>query len=189
MCELDIHHTPNPGTTNRTEGAHTANRRFVPEPTARYKAGIQYSRLIHRCCASLDLDTAFKEIKISQNIEKEVCNQCQAEICRCPAYTPGTPCSSASSTPTNISNEQIPNLVATKLLQELHPLMHSPSDEEADREVAAICRAPEYYRVRSHVHRRHHYFMYNALDDIEEITQQKRPRNISPIVQGPPVEH
>ena len=75
--------------------------------------------------------------------------------------------------PTNISDEQIPNLVATKPLQELHPLMHSPSDEEADRESAAICRAPEYYRVRSHVHCRRHYFMYNALDDIGETTHQK----------------
>ena len=182
-------HTHNPGTINRTEGAHTANRCFVPEPTARYNAGIQYSRLIHRHCASLDLETAFKEIKISQNIEKEVCNQCQAEICRCPAFTPGTPCSSASSTPTNISDEQIPDLVANKPLQELHPLIHSPSDKEADQEVAVICRAPEYYRVRSHVRRRHHYFMYNALDDIRETTHQKRHRNNSPCVQGPPVEH
>ena len=33
------------------------------------------------------------------------------------------------------------------------------------------------------------YFMYNALDDIGEIIQQKRPRKKSPSVQGPPVEH
>ena len=65
-----MHRTHNPGTTNHMEGAHAANKLFVPEPTARYNAGIQYSRLIHRCCASLDLETAFKEIKISQNIEK-----------------------------------------------------------------------------------------------------------------------
>ena len=74
-----MHHTHDPGTTNHMEGAHAVNRRFVPEPTARYNAGIQYSRLIHRHCASLDLETTFKEIKISQNIEKEVCNQCQAD--------------------------------------------------------------------------------------------------------------
>ena len=184
-----MHHTHNPGTTNRTEGTHAANRRFVPEPTTRYNAGIQYNRLIHRRCTSLDLESAFKEIKISQNIEKEVCNQCQAEICRCPAFTPGTPCSSASSMPTNISDQQVPDLVATKPLQELHPPIHSPSDKEADQEVAAICRAPEYYWVRSHIRCRHHYFMYNALDDIGEITQQKRPHNNSPSVQGPPVEH
>ena len=102
---------------------------------------------------------------------------------------PGMPCSSASSTPTNISDQQVPDLVAAKPLQELHPPIHSPSDEEADQEVAAICRAPEYYWVRSHICRRCHYFMYHTLDDIGEITQQKRPCNNSPSVQGPPVEH
>ena len=65
-----MHCTHNPETTNRTEGAHAANKLSVPEPTARYNAGIQYSRLIHRRCASLDLEATFKEIKISQNIEK-----------------------------------------------------------------------------------------------------------------------
>ena len=168
-----MHRTHDPGTTNPTEGTHAANKLFVPEPTTRYNAGIQYSRLIHRHCASLDLETAFKEIKISQNIEKEVCAQCQAEICRCPAFTPGTPCSSVSSMPTNISDEQIPNLVPDKMLQALPSPVQSPSNEEADQEVAAICRTPEYYRVRSHVPHRHHYFMYSALDDIGETTQQK----------------
>ena len=161
----------------------------MPEPTVRYNAGIQYSRLIHRCCTSLDLEATFKEIKISQNIEKEVCTQCQAEFCRCPAFTPRTPCSSVSSTPTNISDKQIPELVPNKPLQELHIPVQSPSDEEADREVAAICRAPEYYWVRSHVCRRRQYFMYNTLDDIGEIIQHKRPRKQSPSVQGSPVEH
>ena len=134
-----MYRTNDPGTTNHTEGKHAANKLFVPEPTTRYNAGIQYNRLIHRCCASLDLETAFKEIKISQNIEKEVCKQCQAEFCRCPAFMPGMPCSSVSSTPTNISDEQIPELVANKPLQQLHFPVQSPSDEEADREVAAIC--------------------------------------------------
>ena len=31
--------------------------------------------------------------------------------------------------------------------------------------------------------------MYNALDDIGEITQYKRQKKYSPSVQGPPVEH
>ena len=75
--------------------------------------------------------------------------------------------------PTNISDEQIPDLVEDKPLQVLHPPVQSPSDEEADQEVAAICRAPEYYRVRSHVHRRHCYYMYNALVSIGETTKQK----------------
>ena len=91
-----MHHTHDPGTTNHMEGAHAANKPFMPEPTTRYNAGIQYSRLIHRRCASLDLETAFIEIKISQNIEKEVCAQCQAQISRCPAFMPGMPCSSVS---------------------------------------------------------------------------------------------
>ena len=169
-----MHHTHDPGTTNRTGGALAANKLFVPEPTAKFNAGIQYNRLIHRRCASLDLETAFKQIKIPQNIEKEVCKQCQAKFCRCPAFTPRTPCSSVSSTPTNISDEQILELVASKPVQQLHLPVHSPSDEEADREVAAICKAPEYYQVRSHLRRRRHYFIYNSLDDIGEVTQYKR---------------
>ena len=189
MCELEMHRTHDPGTINLMEGAPVANKLFLPEPTIKYNAGIHYSRLIHRRCASLDLETAFKEIKISQNIENEVCTECQAEFCRCPAFMPGTPCSSVSSTPTNTSDEQITELVPSKPVQQLQLPMQSPSDEEADREVAAICRAPEYYRVRSHLHRRHHYYMYNTLDDIGEITHYKRRRNNSPSVQGPPVEH
>ena len=145
----------------------------MPEPTVKYNAGIQYNRLLHRRCASLDLEIAFKEIRISQTIEKEVCGQCKAETCRCPAFTPGMPCTSASSTPTSISDEQIPELVMNNTMQLSHPPVHSPSDEEANREVAVICRAPEYYRVRSHIRRRRHYFVNNALDNIGEITQHK----------------
>ena len=169
-----MHRTHDPGTASHTEGAPAANRLFVPEPTARYNAGIQYSRLIHRRCASLDLETAFEEIRISQNIEKEVCAQCQAETCRCPAFTPGMPFTSASSMPTSISDEQILDLVANKPLQVLHPPVQSPSNEEADREVAVICRVPEYYRVRSHILCRRHYFMYNVFDNIGETRQPKR---------------
>ena len=56
---------------------------------------------------------------------------------------PGTPCSSVSSTPTSISDEQIPELVADKSLQHLHLPLQTPSDEEnkeGDQEVEAICR-------------------------------------------------
>ena len=91
--------------------------------------------------------------------------------------------------PTNISDEPIPDLVPDKPLQELHPSPQSPSDKEADREVAVICRVPEYYRVRSHIRCRHCYFMYNALDAFGEATQQKQSRANSPSVQEPPVEH
>ena len=77
-----------------------------------------------------------------------------------------------------------------KPVQQLHLPVQLPSDdEEADREVAAICKAPEHYRVRSHLRRRRYYFMYNALDDIGEETHYKRRRNNSPRVQEPPVEH
>ena len=63
---------------------------------------------------------------------------------------PETPCSSVSSTPTNIDidEEEIPKLVPNTPLQVLHPLVQSLSDEEADREVAVICSAAVYYRVR-----------------------------------------
>ena len=104
----------------------------MPEPTVKYNADIQYNRLIHRRCASLNLEIAFKQINISQNIEKQLCKQCKAEFCRCPAFMPGTPCSSVSSTPTSTSDEQIPELVTDKPVQKLHIPVQTPSDEEAD---------------------------------------------------------
>ena len=79
--------------------------------------------------------------------------------------------------------------MTNKPLQALHPPVQSISDEEADREVAAICQAPEYYRVRSHVHNRCQYFMYNALDAFEETVQHKRRRYKHFEAQVPPVEH
>ena len=184
-----MHRIPDPGTVSHMEGTPAANKRFVPEPTAKYNAGIHYNRLIERRCASLDLEATFKQIKISQDIVKQVCKDCNAEFCRCPAFTPGTPCTSLSSMPTSISDEQIPELVADKSLQRLQLPLQSSSDEEADREVEAICAPSEYYRVRSHLRLRCRYFMYNALDDIGEITQYKRPGNNSPSVQGFPDEH
>ena len=184
-----MHHSPNPGIISHTEGTPAANKHFVPEPTVKYSAGTHYNRLIERRCASLDLEAAFKEIKISQDIVKQVCKECKENFCRCPAFTPGTPFSSVSSTPTSISDKQIPELVADKSLQQLQLPLQTPSDEEADHEVEAICAPSEYYRVRSHLRHRHRYFMYNALDDIGETTQYKRPRNNSPSVQGPPVEN
>ena len=166
-----MHRTPDPGTINHTEGAPAVNKRFVPEPTVKYNTGICYNRLIERRCASLDLEATFKEIQITRDIEKQVCKECKAEFCRCPAFTPGTPCSSALSTPISTSDEQIPKLLANKPVQQLHLHVQTPSHEEADREVAVICRPSEQYRVRSHLRRRRHYFMYNQLDDIGEITQ------------------
>ena len=76
-----MHRTPDPGTINHMEGAPAANKRFVPEPTVKYNAGINCNRLIERHCASLDLEAAFKEIQISRDIEKQVCKECKAEFC------------------------------------------------------------------------------------------------------------
>ena len=60
-----MHRTPDPGKINHMEGAPAVNKRFVPETTVKYNAGIRYNRLIERRCASLDLEAAFKEIQIS----------------------------------------------------------------------------------------------------------------------------
>ena len=156
----------------------------MPEHTASGNTGTRYHRLLHRHCASLDLETAFKQIKISQNIQPELCTECRTEKCKCVAFTPGMPCSFASSTPTNTSDhEDIPNLVENQPLHVLCPPVQSPSDEEADREVAAICRTPVYYWVRSQLTRRRRYYMYNALDSIEETSREKRQRENSPRVQ------
>ena len=151
-----MHHTQDPGKVSLTDGTQGANRLSVPEHIASGNAGTQYCRLLHRHCASLDLETAFKQIKISQNIQLELCTECQTDKCRCPAFTPGIQCSSASSTPTNTSSDHkdIPDLVENKPLHVLYPPVQSLSDEEADREVAAICRAPVYYWVRSQLTRR-----------------------------------
>ena len=93
--------------------------------------------------------------------------------------------------PTNTSSDHkdIPDLVENKPLHVLYPPVQSPSDKEADREVAAICRAPVYYWVRSQLTRRRRYYMYNALDSIEETSREKWQRETSPRVQGPPVKH
>ena len=106
-----MHHTQDPGKISLTDGAQGANRLSVPEHTVSGNTGTRYRRLLHRHCASLDLETAFKQIKISQNIQPELCTECRTEKCRCPAFTPGTLCSSASSMPTNTSSdhEDIPD--------------------------------------------------------------------------------
>ena len=92
-------------------------------------------------------------------------------------------------TNTRSDHKDIPNLVENKPLHVLYPPVQSPSDEEADREVAAICRAPVYYRVRSQLMHRHQYYMYHALNSIGETSREKWRRVNSPHVQGPPVEY
>ena len=47
-------------------------------------------------------------------------------------------------------DDDIPELIDNNTtLHVLYPPAQTPSDEEADREVAAICSAPVYYWVRS----------------------------------------
>ena len=80
-----------------------------------------------------------------------MCQECKNNKCQCPAFMPETPCSSVSSTPTKHSTdkEDVPELVDNIPLQVLYPPIQSPSDKEADWEVAAICSAPVYYQVKS----------------------------------------
>ena len=141
-----MHRIADPRTISHTEGAPAANKRCTPERTVKYNAGTHCNRLIDRRGTSLDLEAAFKQIKISRDIVKQVCKECNAEFCRCPAFAPGTLCTSASSTPTSTSDEQIPELVADKSLQQLQLPLKTSLDEEADREVEAICAPSEFYR-------------------------------------------
>ena len=145
------------GKVSLTDGEQGVNKLSVQEHIASGNAGTRYCRLLHRHCASLDLEIAFKQIKISQDIQPDLCKECRTDKCKCPAFMPGMPCSSTSSMPTNTNSEHkdIPELVENKLLHVLYPPVQSPSDEEADRKVAAICSAPVYYWVRSQLtHRR-----------------------------------
>ena len=168
-----------------------ANKHSGCEPTESGNIVTRYRRLLHRRCASLDLESAFKRINISQEIKPELCQNCKTEKCICPAFMPEMPCSSVSSMPTNnnTDDEEIPDLVENIPLLVLHPPAITPSDEEADWEVAAICSAPIYYWVKSRNTRRHRYYTYNSLDFIEENNRGKRRRHKSPHVQGHSVEH
>ena len=84
----------------------------------------------------MDLEAAFKQIQISRNIETQVCKECKSDFCRCPAFTPGTPCSSASSTPISTSDEQIPELVKNRPVQQFNLQVQTPSEEHMMRRAA-----------------------------------------------------
>ena len=160
-------------------------------PTKSGSAIMRYRRLLHKRSASLDLETAFKCINISHEIKPNMCQTCNNDKCQCPAFTPEMPCSYASSMPTKHStdDEDIPELVDNRPLQVLYPPVQSPSDEEANWEVAAICSAPVYHWVKSWHTRRHQYYTYDSLDFIEEDIRGKRRHYTSSHVQGHPVEH
>ena len=146
------------------------------------RGAIRYRRLLHRRSASLDLEAAFKQIRISNEIKPETCENCKKEKCECPAFEHETPCPSPLSTPTQSStdSEEVPELVPNVQTGVLYPPTLSPSDEEADAEVAAICGRPLRYRMIQSRSRRRRYYMYNSLDAVDENTGQKRRRNYSP---------
>ena len=149
-----------------------------------------YRNLLRRS-ASLDLETAFKRIKISPTVKPELCTDCYKQKCQCPAFTPETLCSSASSTPIKVDSDQedVPELVPETTLHKLFPPVLSPSNEEADREVAEICKAPIFYRVRSRITKRRRYYTYDALDYIAEQHITKRQRYSPSQLQGQDMEH
>ena len=134
------------GKHNPMDDRQEANKPLGQEHTVSGSIVTRYRRLLYRHCASLDLEAAFKSLNISSNIKPDLCQDFKAQKCICPAFMPGTLCSSASSMPTNIDidEEEIPKLVENTPLQVLHPPVQSPSDEEADQEVAVICSASVY---------------------------------------------
>ena len=71
-----MHRTQDPGKVSLMDGAHRVNRLSMPGHIASDNAGTRYHRLLHRRCASLNLETAFKQIKISQDIQRELCTEC-----------------------------------------------------------------------------------------------------------------
>ena len=162
----------------------------MPEHIVNGNAETTYRNLL-RQSHSLDLETAFKRIKISQTVKPELCSDCQKQNCQCPAFTPETPCSSASSTPIEVDSDQedIPELIPETKVQRLYSPALSPSDEEADREVAEICKAPTYYRLRSGHTKRHRYYTYDALDYITEQRITKKQRCNPSQLQGHYTEH
>ena len=175
------------GTTNHMAGKSEAKKCSVQEPTI---SGTTYRKLLHRS-ASLDLEIASKRIKLSQNLKPVLCQDCQKEKCQCPAFMPETLCSSASSMPTKPDSDQedIPKLVPEVPLETLYPPVLSPSDKEADWEVAAICSAPIYYQVRSRHTKRHRYYTYDVLDYVMEQHISKRQCYSPSQLQGYPAEH
>ena len=178
------------GTTSRMAEEPAARKHSARELTINGNIDTNYRNLLTRS-ASLDLEVAFKRIKISQTIKPDMCEDCQEEKCKCPAFTPETPCSSVSLTPTkdNSDQDEIPDLVPEVALHKLYPPVLSPSDEEANREVAAICSTPIYYWVKSKMTKRHRYYTYDALDYIAEQHITKRQRYSPSQLQGYPLEH
>ena len=117
------------GITSHTAEEREARKRSTREHIANGNADTNYHKLLCQS-ASLDLETAFKRIKISKTVKPELCSDCQKQKCQCPAFMPEMPWLSASSTPTKVDSDQdeIPELVPEIPLQQLYPPVLSPSD-------------------------------------------------------------
>ena len=106
------------GITSHTAEEREARKRSLCEHTVNGNVDTTYRKLLRRS-ASLDLETTFKRIKISQTVKPELCSDCQKQKCQCPAFTPEMPCSSASSTPIKVDSDQedIPKLLPEATVQ------------------------------------------------------------------------
>ena len=186
LCGTAMTSRPGHGKADPMEEEQGVRERCKNEHIGSGRGAIRYNRLLHRQSASLDLEIAFKQIKISREIKPETCSDCKQEKCQCPAFELETPCPSPSSTPTHSSTdgEEVPQLVSNIETHVLYPPALSPSDEEADAEVAAICRRPISYRMIQSRTRRQRYYMYNSLDAVAENRGQKRRRDDSPPSRG-----
>ena len=109
------------------------------------------------------------------------CKNCALRPWRCPAFTSGMPCSSPlSMSPPCYSEDKdilelVPNVSGTHIL---YPPQLSSSEEEADQEVAQICKTPVYYHLPSLTSHHHQYYIYNCLDrsNIDEQIHERRHR-------------
>ena len=173
---------PGRGKADPTDAEQGVKERCRNEHIGSGRGATRYNRLIHRRSASLDLETAFKQIKISREIIPETCSECKKEKCQCPAFELEMPCPSPLSTPTHSStdSEEVPQLVPNEETRVLYPPTLSPSDQEADAEVAAICRRPVSYQMIQSRTQRRRYYMYNSLDAVNDNRGQKCRRDDSP---------
>ena len=173
---------PGRGKAGPTDVEQGVKERCRNEHIGSGRGATRYNRLLHRRSASLDLEIAFKQIRISRELKPETCTNCKQEKCQCPAFELEMPCPSPLSMPTHSStdSEEVPELVPNIETRVIYPPNLSPSDEEADAEVAAICRRPVSYRMVQSRTRRRRYYMYNSFDAINENRGQKRRRDESP---------
>ena len=172
---LDMNQTHAHGIITHTDATWGVKKPYALKPTESGQSVISITDKLtdHTHLQSLDLAVAFHKITIKDTKQTvpQKCQHCTWNPCRCPAFTCGMPCSSPSSmhTASDENEEDIPELVLNvSEIHTLYPPQLSPSDEEADKEVAQMCQAPVYYRVKSLTSRHHCYYTYHILDKIDE---------------------